>query len=66
VDGNEITEYVARDVDGGVEVRSTQDDNPQYPAVRWAHDQQALGASVKWRRIRIVDDWADLPPETRG
>lgn len=62
MDGEEVTEYAARTVDGGVEVRSSREENPQYPAAQWARDQQALGAQVQRRRIIVLDDWADLPP----
>ena len=63
MNGEEVTEYAARTVDGVVEIRSSQDDNPQYPAAQWARDQQALGARVQRRRIAILNDWADLPQE---
>ena len=62
MDGEEVTEYVVRTVDGELEIRSTRDENPQYPAARWARDQQALGSRVQRRRIIVLDDWADLPP----
>lgn len=39
MDGNEVTEYAARTVDGELEIRRSKDENPQYPAARWARDQ---------------------------
>jgi hypothetical protein len=61
MDGNEIFEYAARNVEGELAVRSSQDEDPKYPASQWARDQQALGARVQRRRIIVLDDWADLP-----
>ena len=58
-----MIEFAARSIDGGVEIRTTRDENPQYPAGQWARDQQALGARVQRRRIIVVEDWADLPQE---
>lgn len=52
-------EYAARNVDGELMLR--KDDDPHYPAARWAQDQRALGVRVQRRRIVVVDDWADLP-----
>jgi hypothetical protein len=63
VNGIEVFEYAARTVDGEVVVRSSQDEEPKYPAARWARDQQALGARVQRRRIIVLDDWAGLPEE---
>lgn len=61
MDGNEVTGYVARTVDGELEIRSSRDESPQYPAARWARDQQALGSQVQRRRIIVLDDWRTRP-----
>jgi hypothetical protein len=62
MDGEQVLEFAARAIDGGVEIRTTRDENPQYPVAQWARDQQALGARVQRRRIVVLEDWADLPP----
>jgi hypothetical protein len=56
----EVTEYAAYNVDGGLEVRATRPGD-QYPADRWARDQQALGARVLRRRVIVVEDWTEMP-----
>jgi hypothetical protein len=61
MDGEEVTENAARNVEGELAIRSSQGESPQYPASRWARDQQALGARVQRRRIIVLDDWPDLP-----
>ncbi len=61
MDGIEVTEYAARNVEGDVEVRTIREENPQDSAAQWARDQQALGAQVQRRRVTVLDDWADLP-----
>ncbi|HEY6502049.1 MAG TPA: hypothetical protein VIZ20_21650 [Streptosporangiaceae bacterium] len=66
MDGNEVTGCAARTIDGELEIRGSQDENPQYPAARWARDQRALGSRVQRRRIAVLDDWADLPQELTG
>jgi hypothetical protein len=58
---DDVFEYAARNVDGELILRSSRDDDPHYPAARWAQDQRALGAKVQRRRILVVDDRADLP-----
>jgi hypothetical protein len=66
MDGTEVIEYAARSIDGGVEIRTTHDEDPKYTAEQWARDQQALGARVQRRRIIVLDDWADLPRPGHG
>jgi hypothetical protein len=58
---DEVTEYAARTVDGGLVIRSSQGEDPKYPAARWARDQQALGSRVQRRRVIVVEDWAEMP-----
>jgi hypothetical protein len=61
VDGDEVFEYAARTIEGELVIRSSKDEDPHYPAARWARDQQALGSRVQRRRIMILDDWEDPP-----
>jgi hypothetical protein len=58
---DDVFEFAAWNVDGELTIRSSQHDDPHYPAASWARDQRALGARVQRRRIRILDDWSDLP-----
>jgi hypothetical protein len=61
VGGEQVFEYEMVDIDGHREVRVSTDRSGQYPAEQWARDHAALGHRVRWRRIVVVDDWADLP-----
>ena len=56
-----VIEFETTTSDGGREVRLSTDQRGQYTAEHWARDHAALGSRVRWRRIVVVDDWADLP-----
>jgi hypothetical protein len=62
----QVIEFEVVDIDGHREVRLSSDQREQYPAERWARDHAALGHKVRWRRIIVLEPWADLPgPEQR-
>jgi hypothetical protein len=61
----EVTEYAAYNVDGGLEVR-TAHPGDLYPAEQWARDHQALGSRVLRRRVIVVEDWAEMPVDKQA
>ena len=56
----EVIDYAAYNLDGGLEVRTTHPGD-LYPAEQWARDQQGLGSRVLRRRIIVVEDWVEMP-----
>jgi hypothetical protein len=61
MDGQEITEYAVRNLDGEWEFRRGQP-GQLYTAEQWARDHLALGSRVLRRRVQVIEDWTELPP----
>ena len=57
----EVIEYAARNVDGVLQIRSSGEADPLYPAEQWAPvAERALGSRVFRRRVIVLEDWAEV------